>query len=353
MTVIDLSVKKHCIDMYNSGCTYKTIYQNYFSKQDPNMNYNSFCSSMRRWRKLTWADNDTLYAGTYPNFTAHNATVQVDKNGNITQAWIKQRINNNQFEELVEEIKKSTSPIIIEHDIKNDASSMLEIPLYDMHFPFSDYKEVCQDIINIISSKHWEEINLIIGQDCFHNDDFEGRTASGNSIEKVDVVLAWRMAKEFWDSIITHSITNSNKTKIYYSKGNHDKSMAWAFVQMLKSEFPDIYVDDSLDTRKCIYWNECFIGITHGNNKNSKPVDLRGQFTIQFPNEFAQAKVREIHAGHLHHEKESDLYGVMIRRLSSGVPTDKWSDDEGFIGSNKRFMLFAWEPGKLRSIYYI
>ena len=69
--------------------------------------------------------------------------------------------------------------------------------------------------------------------------------------------------------------------------------------------------------------------------------------------EFASATVREVHAGHLHHEGEGDLYGVMVRRLSSGVPTDEWSDNEGYIGAHKRFQVFEYAPGKLRAIYYV
>ena len=42
--------------------------------------------------------------------------------------------------------------------------------------------------------------------------------------------------------------------------------------------------------------------------------------------------MREIHAGHLHHEKEEDCYGVMCRRLSTSNKTDKWHLDNGYVG---------------------
>ena len=87
--------------------------------------------------------------------------------------------------------------------------------------------------------------------------------------------------------------------------------------------------------------------------RKSNPRDLRGQFTIKFPVEFANAKVREIHAGHLHTEYDSDEYGVMCRRLSSGNKQDDWSDKEGYEGSHKRFMLFEWSEEKLAAIHYV
>ena len=148
-------------------------------------------------------------------------------------------------------------------------------------------------------------------------------------------------------------IRNASSVKLIYSVGNHDESMAWAFVQLLKERYPQISVDDSLAQRKVIAWEKCFIGVTHGANKASTNQDLRGQFTVEFPREFANATVREIHAGHLHHEKTGDLYGVMVRRLSSGVPTDKWSSGEGYVGAHKRFMVFEWLPEKLKAVYYL
>ena len=76
-------------------------------------------------------------------------------------------------------------------------------------------------------------------------------------------------------------------------------------------------------------------------------------FPVSFPEEFANASIREVHAGHLHREGEADIYGVMVRRLSSGNITDDWSDKEDFIGVHKRFMLFEWSLDKLKSIHYV
>ena len=194
---------------------------------------------------------------------------------------------------------------------------------------------------------------MIIGQDMLHNDDMRGRTASGTPIEKVDIVKGWELARIFYTSLLKCCLEHTNRLKITYSKGNHDESLTWAFIQMLKSMFPQAEFDDSLRQRKCIFWNGCFIGITHGAYKKSSMEDMRGQFTIQFPVEFASAKVREIHAGHLHREEERDIYGVMLRRLSRKGVEDEWTDDEGFVGANKRFMVFRWKPGRLAAIEYV
>ena len=351
---ISTDVKKKCVEMKRNGHTAREIYVNYFSKAHSGMGYETFRTKLKRWQKQTFADPKTLQTGTYEGFIAHGATVQVDRNGEVVQAWIKQHANDEQFIRLVDFIAENTAPCLItERPGPANEPQMLEIPLFDQHFPQNDHVETLNDLLEIVESRTWEEINLIIGQDMLHNDDMRGRTSSGRPIENVDMVKAWDLARNFYASLISGCLAFSNRLKITYSKGNHDESMSWAFVQMLKSMFPQAEFDDSMQQRKCISWRECFIGVTHGAYKKSTNADLRGQFTIQFPMEFASAKVREIHAGHLHREEEKDIYGVMCRRLSRKGIEDEWTDDEGLIGANKRFMVFRWKPGRLAGIDYV
>lgn len=350
--IVDIETKKQCVDAYKSGKTVKEIYTSIYHERYPSSSCESFRRYLYNWRRQTFPSSDTLNAGTYEGFTAHNATVQVNSEGEIVQAWIKQTLDDGQWDTLLDTIHENTEPIKIE-PVTGDGEGMLEIPLYDMHLPLSDHVKSVELLLGIINRQKWQEINIIIGQDMFHNDDMRGRTASGRIIEKVDVAAAWDMAKTIWYNVIEASIKQSERVKLIYSIGNHDESLSWCFVQMLKDHYPQIEVDDRLKQRKCIYWNGCFIGVTHGHYMKNKKHDLRGQFTIEFPREFSESTVREIHAGHLHDESEKDLYGVMVRRLSRNGETDQWSEDEGFVGAHKRFMIFEWMPGWLRAVHYI
>ena len=352
--IIPLSVKKTCVEMKLSGKNSREIYNEYFVKEHTGMAYETFKAKLKRWQKQTFADEMTLYRGTYPGFIAHGATVQVNASGEVVQAWVKEHADDGQMDRLVEFIRAHTAPVEIDRSAESaETPEMLEIPLFDQHFPLSDQIGVFCGLAEVIESRQWEEINVIIGQDLFHNDDMRGRTSSGRPIEKVDMTKAWELARIFYYSLCKCALEHTNRLKITYSKGNHDESMSWAFVQMLKAMFPQAEFDDSMKQRKCISWRDCFIGITHGAYKKSTNEDLRGQFTIQFPVEFAEAKVREIHAGHLHREEEKDIYGVMCRRLCRNGATDEWSDDEGYVGAHDRFMVFRWKPGRLAGIDYI
>lgn len=350
---IDISVKKKCVELSMQGNTARSVYNEYFTKVHEGMGYETFRAKLKQWKKRSFADESTIESGTYPGFTAHNATVQVNGEGKITQAWIKQAVDDVRWDELLDAIKEHTQSVLCVSPATDNGEGMLEIPLYDMHFPLSDHSETIGELLGIIQSRHRQEINIIIGQDLLHNDDFRGRTSSGRPIERVDIAQAWRMAREFWERVIKSCAENADRVNVIYSKGNHDESLAWAFVQMLRAMFPTVAFDDSMKQRKVIFWDGCFIGVTHGNGAKTQNNDLRGQFTIEFPEQFAKAAVREIHCGHLHHEREADLYGVMLRRLSRSGVTDEWSDDEGFVGAHKRFMVFDWMPSRLKAIYYV
>lgn len=349
---IDIETKRKCVEAYNDGTPPKMIFNSIYREHHPNANYESFKRALRLWRRKAFPGNRTLSAGTYEGFKAHSATVQVDANGDIIQAWVKQTLDDGQWDALLDAVRKNTEPTRIE-PTSGDGIGMLEIPLFDMHIPLSDHTDSIRQLLGIIERQTWAEINIIVGQDMFHNDDMRGRTSSGKQIERVDIPAAWEIAKGIWFSVIEAALKKSGKVNLIYSKGNHDESLGWAFVQMLKERYPQLNVNDRMKQRKCILWQNCFIGLTHGSYQRSKPNDLRGQFTIEYPVEFAAATVREIHAGHLHHEAEGDIYGVMVRRLSRNGATDQWSDDEGFVGALQRFMVFEWMPGRLKAIYYI
>ena len=354
MSVIPIEVKKKCIDMAQ-GMTAREVYTQYYSLIY-DTSYNGFRSMLKKWKRKSYADDKILEVGNLDyKFTPYATTVQVNRDGEITQSWIKSRGEDRLFLELIEAVKNNTPHEKIEIIHKEEAKGMLEIPLFDMHMGIADlehYKPALQEILLLIDKQVYEEINIVIGQDMIHNDNFKGTTTKGTPIEKINVVKAWNDAKTFWYNIIDKAIEKANKVQIIYSQGNHDKFVTWSFIQMLKERYGDI-VEDSLKERKCITYGTNFIGITHGDFRKNKPMDLRSQFSVKFPLEFAQSKVKEIHCGHLHHETEKDEYGVMCRRLCTSGKEDEWSDEEGYIGANKRFMIFEWSLDKLVAIYYV
>ena len=355
---IPIEVKKTCLEMKSKGVTPREIYDSYYKCVIENpQEFRSFSRAMRKWAHTVYADDFTLKSGTYEGFIAHDATVQVSADGEIVQAWIKQKAGDVDPEEFLAAIKERVEPYSYQTRNLENPSRMLEIPLFDMHWgvAFMDYYEgVLNDILEIIHSRNWDQIVIPFGQDFFHNDSIvNGQTTKGTAIEKVDMTRAVKEGRQFICAIIDTALDHARDVKVLYSPGNHDRSISWMFIQVLLERYGSEIVDDSMAYRKVIFYGDNAIMVTHGDSKQATPRTLAQIFPIAFPTEFAGAKTREVHAGHLHHEGQADIHGVMIRRLSTGGKTDDWSDRQDFIGAHKRFMLFEWSTDKLKSIHYI
>lgn len=355
---IPIEVKRTCCQIKAEGRSNKEIYDTYFVPETNSpASLNSFRSMLNRWGKKQWADDTTLAAGTYEGFVAHDATVQVSKTGEIVQAWIKQKASDIDPTEFIAAIKESIEPFEYKKVDYTHADRMLEIPLFDMHWgiAFMDYyKSVLNDLLHLINSRTWDKIVIPFGQDFFHNDSIiNGQTTKGTAIEKVDMTRAVKEAKVFMYALIDTAIHQANEVKVIYSAGNHDRSISWMFIQVLLERYGPFVVDDTLEYRKVITYGKNSIMITHGDSKQATAKNLAHIFPIYFAEEFANANVREVHAGHLHHEAEADIFGVMVRRLCSGGKVDDWSNKEDFVGTHRRFMVFEWDQKKLASIHYI
>lgn len=347
--------KAKCLELLGQGVSKEKIYREII-KPVSDMTFESFVRMTYKWRKKANVDEKTLDAANLGfRFTPHASTVQVNGKGEVVQAWVKQHTQD-QMEQLLAAIRDNTPVASIKPMPCMQASGMLEAPLFDMHFGIADlnyYRQALAEILGVVTSKHWQKIVILVGQDLFHNDSIaKGVTTKGTLIDKVDLKKAVLDAKEFYFNLIDEALMSANEVEVIYSPGNHDKTVGWMFVQMLKVRYGNI-VEDSARERKCIWWNGCFIGITHGDKGNDTAAGLRGKFTMDFPALFAASTVREIHVGHLHREGESrDEYGAQVRRICTKAKTDEWTDEQGYM-SQKRFMLFEWAPGRLKAIHYV
>lgn len=355
---IPISVKRECRRMRLEGMTSRQIYDEYYVNQvkEPS-SFMTFDRTLRNWVKQTFPDDTTLECGTYEGFTAHNATVQVSKTGEIVQAWIKQKVSDFDPEDFLKAISERVEPYEYQMTYDINANRMLEIPLFDMHWgvSFMDrYESVLCDILEIIHSRHWDCIVIPVGQDFFHNDSIVNPTTTkGTVVDKVDMTRAVKEGRQFIMAIIDAALEQANKVRVFYSAGNHDRSISWMFMQVLLERYGANIVDDSMEYRKVFTYGKNSIMVTHGDSKQATAKNLAHIFPISYPEEFAQATTREVHSGHLHHESEADIYGVMVRRLSSGAAVDDWSNRQDFVGTHRRFMIFEWDLESLRSIHYI
>ncbi|GLI82331.1 hypothetical protein ANABIO32_00170 [Rossellomorea marisflavi] len=269
-----------------------------------------------------------------------------------SKVTVKPKVDGFNIDRLLERISQR-EPIIVERPNLENASKLLEVSLYDMHFGISSldfYRNHLNEIVHKIRSRKWEKILFVIGQDLLHNDNFKSQTANGTIIEKVDMEKAWDEAILFYETLITEALDNSTEVETMYVAGNHDHSMSYGLYRNLELLFPQIKSDSSPRQRKGFVWENVFIGFTHGDKGANRLVE---NFLSEYGKLIAKADVKEIHSGHLHTEITKDKFGIVQRTLATANKTDDWHEDNGFVGAMKRFQLFEYSPSSLDAIYYI
>jgi len=296
-----------------------------------------------------------LDAGTFKGMTPYASSVLVDSQGDVKLAWIKQSAEAKLLSTLIDKIHEipeiKLKPIEI-----YPRQKLLEIPLFDMHFGVANYEyyEPHLDEIRRYIHRLYEHIVITVGSDMLHHNDMRSQTASGTPIEQLNIRTAWNDALKFYIGLITEAVDHANEVTVIYVKGNHDESLSWSFVQLLKQLFPTVHFNDDFKERKVFLWEQIFIGYIHGD----KPIkDIDKVFIKENKKAYGNAEITEIHIGHLHRENlkgnVQDTTGTMVRVLSTGNITDSWSDDNNYVGANKRFQLFEYGPKKLSGIYYV
>ena len=360
----DYELKVECVQAKDNGMAVDDIYHDIYAPKHKGYvcTLESFDRMLRVWKKKVATDKTILESANLGNkFKPYGATVQIDRNGEVVQSWIKQAANEVDYDELLQKIQQVPVADYVEPVGNDNSCGMLEIPLFDMHFGIADldyYTETLNNLLALVYSKRWEQIFLIVGQDLFHNNDFRGNTANGTPIEKVDITKAFVNARDFYFTLIRACLAMADKVDISYSTGNHDETIGWFFFQVLKQAFgTQATFDDRTDMRKCFHWKQIFIGYGHCDKGRANAKDIRCQFTVEFPMQFADSVIREIHLGHLHTEiadgTERDVNGIMVRRLSTGNITDDWHKENGYVGNHKRFMTFEYASDWLKDIHYV
>lgn len=323
---------------------------------------------VQKWKAKKALDEKLKENMTLDGHYLHNATVHVkfDKHGNAIplQGWGKTKPNEiDQFEVIKEVIKEMDYKYlpVVKVKKKDCLNRLLEIPLFDLHFGISSFEAYIphlREIKQVITNYKREKIIFVIGQDLLHNNDTKGNTANGTPIERVNIIKAYKDALKFYIELLVLAQEWAEEVEVIYSKGNHDEASALFLTLALEDKFPSIKFDTSLEDKKVRQFGECFIGWSHSDKgKKNKPntTDVRGTFCEMFKQIWASTSVRELHFGHLHHEKYrgNDAYGFMVRNLATANESDDWSIENDFVGSHRRFMLFEYSSKKIKTIIYI
>jgi len=299
---------------------------------------------------------------------------ELTKNNTINRWWLDKdeilnRIRNGQikigFQEKKETLTRQSiqeaieslnvEPITIERG-NFKTRGLLELAFSDMHIPnttYEEYKPHQDESMVWIESQKWEEVIILVGGDLFHTNNSEGTTVSGTKVaHNVSLSDMYQQALNFYQPILVAALENSQKVKAIYIEGNHDKDITIGFAFMLSKLFPQIEFDIDETPFKFHMYHNVFIGFLHGDKPRGLK-EVSKVFFQLFKEPIARADTVELHSQHLHHEISKDDMGFIIRTLTTANKNDKWTLDNGFIGSRKTFQGFIYNDSKLKAILYI
>lgn len=261
-----------------------------------------------------------------------------------------------------DDISVSELTRMINHDVKQKRlertsgilKRMLVIPMFDLHFGINNLENMqpyLDEILAIINSHPFEKIVIEVGGDILHSDFLKKtQTVRGTQLDHVDTIKAWNDAAEFVKGIIEPAIENSEVTELYAIGGNHDFSMQFGFVEMIKARYPQLNVFNPGSYRQVFMYGKVGILLAHGDTARNKLSQL---FASEYPEVWANSVWRETHMGHLHTEVVKDENGAIHREFGTPKPNDGYEIKGGFTMNSKTMKALEYDEQGLLAEYVI
>lgn len=259
-----------------------------------------------------------------------------------------------------DDINVSELTSIINHDVKKKRlkrttgalKRMLVIPLYDLHFGINNYENMrpyLEELQTIIQAHPFEKIVIEVGGDTLHSDFLKKtQTVKNTQLDHVDTIKAWQDAAEFVKGVIEPAIENSSTTELYAIGGNHDFSMQWAFIEMIKARYPQLAVFNPGSYRQVFKYGKVGIMMAHGDTAKARLSEL---FANEYPECWSSSIWREVHFGHFHTEVVKDNGGTMVRQFGTPKPSDGYEVKNGFTMGQKTLKILEYDVNGLLAEY--
>lgn len=274
--------------------------------------------------------------GTVPQYSI---TVKVRPKADISVSELTNIINNEVKQKRLERTRSTLK-------------RMLVVPLYDLHFGINSYdkmKPYLEEIQTIIQTRSLQKIVIEVGGDLLHSD-YLGttKTVKGTQLDHTDNRQAWEDASHFVKDVVELSIENSDVTELRAIGGNHDFDMQWAFVEMIKTRYPQLSVFNPATYRQVFTYGRVAIMMAHGDTAKTKLSQL---FANEYPTEWSRSAWRETHWGHFHTETVKDDGGTIQRQFGTPKPSDGYEIKNGYTMNQHVLKALEYDENGLVAEY--
>lgn len=295
---------------------------------------------------------------TNPEYYTKKKTVQIDRNGNITQVWLKQDLKEKDYvDHILKTIKDicndKLKPIPIIQPPKISNKELLTFyPLPDLHFGLLiDENESVQNIsYNLDKSKEWLEksINYLVDHapdseaacitdlgDCLHSPDDGNRTPAHGNVLDVDQKHS-KIVKIFFESMRLLIEKSLKKHKIVYFfsvSGNHNEYINIYLKEFISAWFKDnprLIIEKSNRPQQYLRFGKNILGFAHGHQL--KPEKCSEIMLYDNQDYLSQSKFRYFHFGHYHNDKSFRTPMVKVEIHRTMIPLDHYAGSYGFRG---------------------
>jgi len=243
-------------------------------------------------------------------------------------------------EELVKLIE-SYSPVVEKEYTTQEDSVAYEISLPDIHYGKSsgqtldeaeeEYMNVVKDLLSKSEGLNIEKIILPIGNDGMNSEGYSRATTKGTPQHDS---AEWQDTFVGYCGLMVRAICYLARTApvdVVVIQGNHDYERMFYSGEFLRAFFLNderVTIDNNYDSRKYYTYGVNLIMYTHGDKE--KPAEMPLIMATEQPMEFAKAKFREVHCGHLHKEMVNEYRGVKVRFIPSICGNDAWHKMMGY-----------------------
>lgn len=214
---------------------------------------------------------------------------------------------------------------------------------YDTKIAYTMFMRALNTLLERTSHFKFDSILFVVGNDVFNSDNIEGTTTKGTM-----VTTDGRYHKTFYKvrRAMVEAIEKMRliaPVKVMVIPGNHDQLAAWHLGDSLECYFhnyTDVIIGNQPTTRKYVEFGKCMIGFTHGDK--GKRDDYPLLMATEQPEMFGRTKFREMHCGHTHETKTTELHGVRVRVLPALCPPDDWHAEQGYTGNLRNAEAYVW-----------
>ena len=227
---------------------------------------------------------------------------------------------------------------------------------YDVKIATDVFNRAFDTILQRARSYEFDQIWFIVGNDLLNSDDRQGRTTKGTVVSTdIRYTRTMTVVRNVLISCIEKLRHFAPLVKVKMVSGNHDEFSVWhtgSSLECFFHNYTDVQIDNEPKYYKFDEFGNVMIMWTHGDKGKRKDYPLL--MASMQPEMFGRTKFREIHTGHLHHDRVEEQHGIKVRILPSLSPSDRWHAENAFSGSLRSSEAFIYnkERGLIGTIVY-